>query len=278
MNIYTMPPFFVWLKSEDSQVNINVNPNWLLDSITSENRLIEQNGENFSAIVYTVIASRRSDYYTWNVLMPSIAMAVLVLGTFFMPFGPDRSMFCITLVLTMNIFQQALTSKLPVTAEVIPYVRVTTVQVILGIMITIESSFVWWIAAKDRRVAVPQWIRIIVPALRKRAKEKREKLEREGLLSARKAAKALEAREAGGSLIKIPSMNQSLNSRTQESVTIEDAGVTLTGGDNFIIWGEWIEVAQIVDIGFLILIVTCMITMPVFFYRYKAMTAYFTNR
>ena len=145
------------------QVNINANPNWEMISITSEDTLIQGNGENFSAITYEIIAGRRSDYYSWNVLMPSFAMAVMLLATFFMPFGPDRSMFCITLVLTMNLFQQNLTTKLPVTAGVIPFVRQVTVQVILGIVITIESAIVWWIAAKHRRKAVPQYVFIEIP-------------------------------------------------------------------------------------------------------------------
>ena len=141
---------------DSNDVNINVNPNWLMTSVVSEDRtIVGSDGDNYSAICYTVIATRRSDYYIWNVLIPSFAMAALLLATFFMPFGPDRSMFCITLVLTMNIFQQALNTKLPQTAEVIPYVRQTAVQVILGIIITIESAFVWWVAAKDRRMAVP---------------------------------------------------------------------------------------------------------------------------
>ena len=147
-----LEPISLQVKSSASQAM------WMIDELTASERVATLDIANFSALVYTVKTSRRSVYYIWNLLIPCALLSTVQLAAFFMPYGPERVMFAITLVLSLHLFQESVNRQLPATAEPIPIMKYSGSQMMIGIMVTIESVIMIYALQVLGGRRVPKWL------------------------------------------------------------------------------------------------------------------------
>ena len=147
-----LEPISLQVKSSASQAM------WMIDELIASERVATLDIANFSALVYTVKTSRRSVYYIWNLLIPCALLSTVQLAAFFMPYGPERVMFAITLVLSLHLFQESVNRQLPATAEPIPIMKYSGSQMMIGIMVTIESVIMIYALQVLGGRRVPKWL------------------------------------------------------------------------------------------------------------------------
>ena len=131
---------------------------WMIDQLTAKEQITTLDIANFSALVYTIETSRRSVYYIWNLLIPCALLSTVQLAAFFMPYGPERVLFAITLVLSLHLFQESVNRQLPATAEPIPIMKYSGSQMMIGIMVTIESVIMIYALEVLGNRAIPPWL------------------------------------------------------------------------------------------------------------------------
>ena len=132
---------------------------WQIDNLKAREEVLTYDVGNFSALVYTITTSRRSVYYIWNLLIPCALLSTVQLAAFFMPYSPERVMFAITLVLSLHLFQESVSRQLPATAEPIPIMKYSGSQMMIGILVTIESVLMLYALEVLQRRKIPNWLR-----------------------------------------------------------------------------------------------------------------------
>lgn len=113
-------------------------------------------GTNYSRAARTFLFRRLPLHDMVNIFYPCFALTFLLFGSGFIPAkSPDRSVFCITVVLAFSVAQQSVSEKIPKSGD-IPYaLAFLSFQMAVGVICTLYSLATCRIAnmkAEDRKI------------------------------------------------------------------------------------------------------------------------------
>ncbi|XP_035670062.1 uncharacterized protein LOC118411691 [Branchiostoma floridae] len=141
------------------------NGEWILGTFEAD-RHVHRNisGEPFPTIEYTIVLSRRTLYYIYYVVAPSLLLSLLALLGFCLPSDSGEKLsLSITMLLALVVFMQLVTDKLPPISTSIPLIGKFFGGIIL--LVTLSSAMTIFVLSLHYRgpdiYPVPQWVRTL---------------------------------------------------------------------------------------------------------------------
>ncbi|XP_019622645.1 PREDICTED: neuronal acetylcholine receptor subunit alpha-10-like [Branchiostoma belcheri] len=154
---------FVNKSAEGVTEEFIVNGEWLLRSFEAD-RHVHRNisGNPFPTIEYTIEISRRTLYYNYYVVAPCILLALLALLGFCLPSDSGEKLaLSITMLLSLVVFMQLVTEKLPPISTSIPLIGKFFGGVI--VLVTLSSAMTIFVLSLHFRgpkiYPIPMWLR-----------------------------------------------------------------------------------------------------------------------
>ena len=103
-------------------------------------RVREGNFDEYDMVSFVVSYRRKSETYMLNLVLPTIIMLILLIGSIFMsPDDAGRSGFAMTVMLTLSVIIGTILSDIPDSSEVIYLTQYTTVLFFLAFIATVYT-------------------------------------------------------------------------------------------------------------------------------------------
>lgn len=110
------------LVPEETVIQANLTgTQWVLQSVTHEQKIFHYSDSNFSDLQYTIVIKRKVFYSFFAVLMPKMILIMLTLVVFVQPIASkERCSYVITIFMALTWFMMAAAENLPASSEGVP--------------------------------------------------------------------------------------------------------------------------------------------------------------
>ncbi|XP_078000550.1 neuronal acetylcholine receptor subunit beta-4-like [Glandiceps talaboti] len=146
--------------------NFIANSEWDISDVRGRTieKVFSATPDSYTSIIFDLTISRKPLYYTVNLILPCVLVAVLTLVGFALPSdSTDKVNLSISLLLTLYVFSILLAELLPPTSNMIPYITVYLIfnMVLIGISVAMTTCVSILCQKSFGRTSVPKVMKLV---------------------------------------------------------------------------------------------------------------------